>query len=463
MSDKNYNLESKIDRFNQLLKENSNLNCIIENLSSRVLEDLKSYSLKKKKGNLFGKTIAVKNNINIEGVQTDCCSKILDKYISPYDATVISRIKKCGGAILGTTNMDEFAMGSSTEYSCYGPTINNHGKNRVAGGSSGGSAVAVSSGMVDLALGSDTGGSVRQPASFCGVFGLKPTYGRISRYGLTAFASSFDQIGVFSNNIDDMQQLFFSISGYDQKDSTSSSQELKPFDFDVNKTQKMKIGLPYKLDNSSNISREVLKYYRDIIKFLSRKGFEIIELNIDSLKYAVSAYYILTTAEASSNLARYDGIRYGNSIRNGDLESIYVDSKTKGFGEEVKRRIIIGTYVLSSGYYDQFYSKAQKVRKIIKDDFENAFKKVDLMFLPTCPDLPYRQGEKKGDPLSMYLSDIFTVPMNLSGVPAISLPVGLSKGNLPIGMQFVSNNFQENNLFSIGKYFENENKIINLE
>ena len=461
MNDKLRDLEIKINNFNQLLEKNINLNCIVENLSGETIKDIHKFNKNQKNGNLFGKTIAVKNNINIEGTRTDCCSRILNNYVSPYDATVIERVKNSGGAIVGKTNMDEFAMGSSTEYSSYGPTINNHGKNRVAGGSSGGSAVSVSSGIVDLALGSDTGGSVRQPASFCGIYGLKPTYGRVSRYGLTAFASSFDQVGIFSKNIDDMQKLFFSISGYDSKDSTTSKIEKEPFNYNLSKIQKMKIGLPYNFDNDTNISREVLKYYNDIISFLLKKGFDIINLNIDSLKYAVSSYYVLTTAEASSNLARFDGIRYGESVRKGDLESIYVNTRTKGFGEEVKRRIIIGTYVLSSGYYDKFYSKAQKVRKIIKDDFENAFKKVDLMFLPTCPDLPYKLGDKKGDPLSVYLSDIFTVPMNLSGVPAISLPVGFSKNKLPIGMQFVANNFQENNLFSICKFLEDENKIIN--
>ena len=450
----------KIDSFNQILDKKPHLNCIVQNLSKGASEYLNSLNSSQTKGVLYGKTIAIKNNINIKGVNINCSSNILQDYISPYDATVVSRIKDQGGLILGTTNMDEFAMGSSTEYSIYGPTMNSYGEKLVAGGSSGGSAVAVSSGMVDLALGSDTGGSVRQPASFCGIYGLKPTYGRVSRYGLTAFASSFDQIGIFSRNIDDMERILFSIAGYDENDSTSSKNNIPRLKYDRNNTKKMKIGLPYKLENFKNISSEVLDCYNQTISFLNDEGFELVQLDIDSLQYAVSAYYILTTAEASSNLARFDGIRYGKSVRESDLESIYLDSKTDGFGEEVKRRIIIGTYVLSSGYYDQFYSKAQKVRKIIKLDFDNAFKSVDLLFLPTCPELPYKLEHKKGDPLSMYLSDTFTVPMNLAGVPAISTPLGLSDNGLPIGMQFVANNFEENKLFSISKFLSDCNRTI---
>jgi len=350
-------------------------------------------------------------------------------------------------------------MGSSTEYSIYGSTKNTHGEDLVSGGSSGGSAVAVSSNIVDLALGSDTGGSVRQPASFCGVLGLKPTYGRISRFGLTAFASSFDQIGIFSKNIDDMATLFSVIGGYDIKDSTSSKKEIKDFVYNENTTEKFKIGLPYKLNKEMDIDPEILECYNSSIRYFESKGFEIIDLDMKNLKHAVSVYYILTTAEASSNLSRFDGIRYGLSLKDNDLDSIYVKTKTEGFGEEVKRRIIIGTYVLSSGYYDDYYSKAQKVRKIIKMDFDSMFKKVDLLFLPTSPELPYKIGQKKNDPLSMYLSDTFTVPMNLSGTPAISIPLGESKKGLPIGMQFASNNFQENKLFSMTKFLFNDNKI----
>ena len=460
MSREVQHIRQKIDSFKQILSTESSLNCIIHDLSDKAIKSFESFNSNQKDGVLYGKTIAVKNNINIKGTNINCSSDILKDYISPYDATVVNKINKNGGIILGTTNMDEFAMGSSTEYSIYGPTINTYGDNCVAGGSSGGSAVSVASGMVDLALGSDTGGSVRQPASFCGVYGLKPTYGRVSRYGLTAFASSFDQIGIFSKNIEDMEKLFYTISGYDKMDSTSSRNKVLRFNYNEQSVKKLRIGLPYKLDNLKNISSEVLNTYNQTINFLQKEGFEVIQLDINSLKYAVSTYYVLTTAEASSNLARFDGVRYGKSVRDSDLDSIYLDSKSQGFGDEVKRRIIIGTYVLSSGYYDQFYSKAQKVRKIIKLDFDRAFKSVDLMFLPTCPELPYKIGQKTDDPLSMYLSDTFTVPMNLSGVPAISVPLNLSGNNLPIGMQFVSNNFQENKLFSICKFLSDSNKII---
>ena len=450
----------KIDSFDRLAKENSHLNCIVSDLSSVAKNNFKSFSDTQKKGRLYGKTIAIKDNINIKGVKMSCGSNILDNYSAPYNATVIDRLESSGGLVMCTTNMDEFAMGSSTEYSIHGPTKNFFGKDIVPGGSSGGSAVAVASGLVDVSLGSDTGGSVRQPASFCGVYGLKPTYGRISRYGLTAFASSFDQIGVFSKSIKDMVDLYESISGYDSNDSTSSNKPLDYFASNQSDMKKISIGLPYDIKKQKNISNEVVDCYLNTIDFLKSKGFDIIEFEMDSLKYAVSVYYVLSTAEAASNLSRFDGIRYGLSNRKENFESIYFNTKTEGFGEEVKRRIIIGTYVLSSGYYDKFYSKAQKVRKIIKDNFDDCFKKVDLLFLPTSPELPYKINEKKGDPLSMYLGDSFTVPMNLSGIPAISVPLGRSTEGLPIGMQFASNRFNENKLFSMCSFLDNHNKVL---
>ena len=450
----------KIESFNQLAKQKEHLNCIVSNLYTVAKNNLNSFNNSQKKGRLYGKTIAVKDNINIKDVKMTCSSKILDNYVAPYNATVIDRLESNGGLILCTTNMDEFAMGSSTEFSMHGPTKNCFGEDIVPGGSSGGSAVAVASDLVDIALGSDTGGSVRQPASFCGVYGLKPTYGRVSRYGLTAFASSFDQIGIFSKKISDMVDLYESISGYDPNDSTSSDIVVDNFKFSESNTRKMKIGLPYNLKNKKNISTEVLDCYFETIDFLKSQNFDVVEFEMDSLKYAISVYYILSTAEAASNLSRFDGIRYGLSEKSEDLDSIYFKTKTSGFGEEVKRRIIIGTYVLSSGYYDQFYSKAQKVRKIIKNNFDSCFKEVDLLFLPTSPELPYKIGQKRGDPLSMYLGDSFTVPMNLSGIPAINVPLGCSSSGLPIGMQFASNRFEENKLFSICKFLEKYNKVL---
>lgn len=452
-------LLDKIDSFDQLVKETAHLNCVVSDLSVAARNNLDTFSDSQKKGRLYGKTIAIKDNINIKGVKMTCGSNILNNYSAPYNATVVDRLNDDGGVVLCTTNMDEFAMGSSTEYSIHGSTKNFFGEDIVPGGSSGGSAVAVASGLVDIALGSDTGGSVRQPASFCGVYGLKPTYGRVSRYGLTAFASSFDQIGIFSKSIEDMIDLYESISGYDLNDSTSSD---RPIDSFVSKgdMKKIKIGLPYKIENQKNIDTEVMDCYLSTIDFFKNEGFDIVEFDMDSLKYAVSVYYVLSTAEAASNLSRFDGIRYGLSNRKEDFDSIYFDTKTEGFGDEVKRRVIIGNYVLSSGYYDQFYSKAQKVRKIIKDDFDRCFKKVDLLFLPTSPELPYKINEKKGDPLSMYLGDSFTVPMNLSGIPAISIPLGSSSKGLPIGMQFASNKFEENKLFSMCNFLRSNKKVL---
>ena len=449
----------KIASFDQLANASSDLNCIVSNLSSIAKNNLNSFSPDQKKGRLFGKTIAIKDNINIKGVKMSCGSNILDNYTAPYSATAVDRLESSGGLILCTTNMDEFAMGSSTEYSAHGPTKNFFGKDIVPGGSSGGSAVAVSSGLVDIALGSDTGGSVRQPASFCGIYGLKPTYGRISRYGLTAFASSFDQIGIFSKSINNMTDLYESISGYDPNDSTSSKKPLEQFIYGENNVKKMKIGLPYNIEKQKNVSKEVVDCYLNTLDFFRKQNFDIVEFEMDSLKYAVSVYYVLSTAEAASNLSRFDGIRYGLSKRDGDLDSIYFKTKTEGFGDEVKRRIIIGTYVLSSGYYDQFYSKSQKVRKIIKDDFDKCFKDIDLLFLPTSPELPYKINDKKDDPLSMYLGDSFTVPMNLAGLPSISVPMGSSNEGLPIGMQFAANRFEENKLFSMCEFLENHNKV----
>ncbi len=450
----------KINSFDKSAKENSRLNCIVSNLSTSAKKSLDNFSDAQKSGTLFGKTIAIKDNINIKGVKMSCGSQILNKYTAPYSATVVDRLKSDGGLVLCTTNMDEFAMGSSTEYSIHGATKNIYGDDIVAGGSSGGSAVAVASDLVDISLGSDTGGSVRQPASFCGIYGLKPTYGRVSRYGLTAFASSFDQIGIFSKSIQNMIDLYESISGYDSNDSTSSNKNLDSYDSNMHDMKKIKIGLPFKIKNEKNINSEIVDCYLETIDFLKNKGFDVVEFDMESLKYAVSVYYVLSTAEAASNLSRFDGIRYGLSKRKEDFNSIYFDTKTKGFGEEVKRRIIIGTYVLSSGYYDQFYSKAQKVRRIIKNEFDRCFKEIDLLFLPTSPELPYGINEKKGDPLSMYLGDSFTVPMNLSGIPAISVPLGKSRNGLPIGMQFASNSFEENKLFSMCSFLDSHNKVL---
>ena len=446
----------RIKEFQNQYNINKHLNCFVCDTSDLAKKTFLNFSKKQKNSSLYGKLIAIKDNLNYVGTRTTCASKILDKHSSIFNATVVNRILDNGGLILGKTNMDEFAMGSSSEYSYFGTTRNSINPNYVAGGSSGGSAVAVASGMVDMALGSDTGGSVRQPASFCGIYGLKPTYGRLSRYGLVAFASSFDQVGIFAKNVNDTKILFNSIAGCDKNDSTSSDKPLEDFVYNENDIKKIKIGIPkeYIVDG---IDKDVLNSYNELIAFLKKSGFQIKEISLPNTKSAIATYYILSTAEASSNLARYDGVRYGYSKRDSDLENMYRDTRNCGFGDEVKRRILLGTFVLSSGYYDAYYQKAQKVRSLIKNDFIRAYKEVDIILTPTSPFLPFKIGEKVNDPLQMYLSDIFTVPMSLAGIPALNIPFSFSKNNLPIGMQLVGNYFQENKLFALSQFIARNN------
>ena len=434
------NILDRIKEFQNNYEKNKHLNCFISETSNLAKKNLKQFSDKQKNKSLYGKLIAIKDNLNYIGTKTTCGSKILDGYKSIYNATVVDRILDNGGLIVGKTNMDEFAMGSSSEHSYYGITKNSINNEYVPGGSSGGSAVAVASGMVDMSLGSDTGGSVRQPASFCGIYGLKPTYSRISRYGLVAFASSFDQVGIFANNTKNTELLYNNISGYDKNDSTSSNRVVEEFVYNEEKIKKIKIGIPkeYIIDG---IDKEILNSYNHLIDFLKKNKFQIKEVSLPNTKSAIAAYYILSTAEASSNLARYDGVRYGLTKRNSDLESMYKDTRNQGFGDEVKRRIILGTFVLSSGYYDAYYEKAQKVRTLIKKDFINAYKQVDVIITPTSPFLPFKIDEKINDPLQMYLSDIFTVPMSLAGIPALNIPSNFSNDGLPIGMQLVGQIF----------------------
>ena len=447
------NMLDRIIKFQNKYENKKQLNCFISETSNLAIETLTQFSNVQKKNSLYGKIIAIKDNLNYLATETTCGSKILNGYQSIYNATVVDRLLQDGGLIVGKTNMDEFAMGSSSEYSYFGPTKNPINEEYVPGGSSGGSAVAVASGLVDMALGSDTGGSVRQPASFCGIFGLKPTYGRISRYGLVAFASSFDQVGIFANSTKDTSLLYNSIAGYDQNDSTSSQKTVDKFIFNEDEIKKIKIGIPTEYI-VEGIDKEVLEEYNSLIDFLKGNGFEIKEIELPNTKSAIATYYILSTAEASSNLARFDGVRYGFTKRDFDLESMYKDTRNNGFGNEVKRRIILGTFVLSSGYYDAFYQKAQKMRTLIKNDFINAFNEIDILITPTSPFLPFKIGEKIDDPLQMYLSDIFTVPMSLAGVPAFNIPSGFSKSGLPIGMQLVGNFFSENSLFGLSEFIE---------
>jgi len=430
-------------------KINSFISFDINKLKTRIT------ALKKeKKGRLFGIPIAIKDNICIEGDPTTCSSKILEGFKPPYNATVIEKLKNEGTLILGRCNMDEFAFGSSCETSCYGPTRNPWDTTRAPGGSSGGSAAAVASDQTILALGSDTGGSIRQPASFCGVVGLKPTYGRVSRYGLIAFASSLDQIGPLTKDVEDAALLLNVIAGYDPKDSTSVDTPVPDYTKSLVKNVKgLKIGVP-KEYFVGGIDKEVSKAVWDAIKLLKKLGATYKEISLPHTEYALSVYYIIAPAEASSNLARFDGIQYGLRSKGISLIDMYKNTRKNGFGEEAKRRIILGTYVLSSGYYDAYYLKAQKVRTKIKEDFDKAFKKFDCIITPTSPTAAFKLGEKLNDPLSMYLSDIFTIPANLSGIPGISIPCGFTKSGLPIGLQILTKPFDEETLFRTAYTFE---------
>jgi aspartyl-tRNA(Asn)/glutamyl-tRNA(Gln) amidotransferase subunit A len=408
-------------------------------------------------GKLAGIPIAIKDNINVKNEKMTCSSKILENFISPYDATVIEKLEKEDAIIIGKTNMDEFAMGSSTETSYFGITRNPVDLERIPGGSSGGSAACVSANFVPISLGSDTGGSIRQPASFCGVYGMKPTYGRVSRYGVVAFASSLDQIGPFANSVDDLASLLEVISGHDEKDSTSVNIETPNFVKELEKSidiQGLKIGLPKEFF-AEGLDEEVKSVIMKNVEDLKNAGAIIKEISLPYTDYSVAVYYIIASSEASANLARYDGVKYGFRAENiQNLLEEYTKSRTQGFGDEVKRRIMLGTYSLSSGYYDAYYLKAQKVRNLIAKDFENAFNEVDFIITPTAPTTAFKIGEKLDNPLAMYLSDIYTISINLAGVPAISIPAGKDSKNLPVGLQIIGKHFDELGLLKISKFLE---------
>jgi aspartyl-tRNA(Asn)/glutamyl-tRNA(Gln) amidotransferase subunit A len=406
------------------------------------------------KKSLSGIPIAIKDNMCTKGILTTCASKILSNFIPPYESTVTSRLLENGYVLSGKTNMDEFAMGSSTENSGFHTTRNPWDIERIPGGSSGGSAAAVAADECIAALGSDTGGSIRQPASFCGVVGLKPTYGRVSRYGLVAFASSLDQIGPITKNVTDSAILLNVISGRDAQDSTSAPIEVPDFASVLGREIKgLRIGIPAEYF-TEGIDPEVEQAVRNAIRQLESLGAIPVEISLPHSGYAVAAYYILATSEASSNLARYDGVKYGIRAEGKDLMDMYMKSRAQGFGPEVKRRIMLGTYTLSSGYYDAYYRKAQQVRTLIKNDFENAFKNVDLIVTPTSPTAAFKTGEKTDDPLQMYLADIFTISVNLAGVPGISVPCGFTSGNLPIGLQLIGRHFDEATLLQAAYAYE---------
>ncbi len=438
-------------------KSKSSLNIFLQ-LYDESLEAAERVDAKLKAGTagkLAGLVLAVKDVIAIKNKRLTCGSRILENFVSLYDASVVERLRNEDVVIIGKTNMDEFAMGSSTENSAYGPVLNPVDTSRVPGGSSGGSASAVAAELCHVALGTDTGGSIRQPASFCGVVGLKPTYGRVSRYGLVAFASSFDVIGPFANCVYDIALILEVLAGHDERDSTSAEKAVPSYtsflDRDV---KKFKVGIA-KEALSAGVNDEVKSAIEMQIDNLHSAGVEIKEISLPHLDYTIATYYILATAEASSNLERYDGARYGHRAKDvEELEEMYVHSRTEGFGPEVKRRIMLGTFVLSAGYYEAYYRKAQKVRRLIKQDFDEVFKNVDAIITPTAPTTAFKIGEKTSDPIQMYLSDIFTVSANLAGVPGISVPIGKDSRSLPIGLQLMGRQFEEETILTLGNFIE---------
>ena len=403
---------------------------------------------------LPGIPLAIKDNMCTKGILTTCSSRILSNFVPPYESTVTSRLTEHGYVLTGKTNLDEFAMGSSTENSGLYITRNPWNLERIPGGSSGGSAAAVAAGECLAALGSDTGGSIRQPAAFCGVVGMKPTYGRVSRYGLVAFASSLDQIGTLTKDVRDAAILMNIIAGHDPCDATSAPLPVPDFTGVLSTDiQGVKLGIP-KEYFVAGMDKEIESAVYAAIQQLERLGATLVEVSLPHTEYAIAAYYILATSEASSNLARYDGVKYGIRAEGRDLMDMYLKSRAQGFGSEVKRRIMLGTYALSSGYYEAYYKKAQQVRTLIKQDFEEVFKKADLLITPTTPTAAFRIGEKTADPLQMYLSDIFTISVNLAGLPAISVPCGFTSDNLPIGLQCIGRHFDEETILRIAHAYE---------
>jgi aspartyl-tRNA(Asn)/glutamyl-tRNA(Gln) amidotransferase subunit A len=439
-------------------KENKNMNIYLETFNEQAMSEAEAIDARVAAGEspraLWGVPFAIKDNILIKGRHVSASSHILENYIASYDASVISKLKKEGAVFVGRTNMDEFAMGASTEHSAYGPTKNPHDFDRVPGGSSGGSAAAVSSGMAMAALGSDTGGSIRQPAAFCGVVGLKPTYGAVSRSGLIAMASSLDQIGPITQNVEDAETVFNAIRGRDPLDATTSTWS-PGLQVEVGTPVVKTIGIP-KEYFSDGLDPRIKNRIEEVINSLS-KEFTIREISLPHTEFASACYYIIVPAEVSSNMARFDGIRYGVRESKESLEAIYKSSRGGGLGTEVSRRILLGTYVLSHGYYDAYYIRAQKVRAKVAHDFESAFGEVDIILSPTTPTLPFKLGERMSDPLAMYLADLYTLPANLAGIPGISIPIGFVEEdgkNLPIGMQLLAPHFAEDRLFHLGKIIE---------
>ena len=450
-----------VDRINEKEKD---VKAFVTTTCDEALEKAKEIDSKKKSGekmNSFaGIPIGIKDNMCTKGVRTTCSSRMLEDFIAPYDATVVEKLNDEGIISLGKLNMDEFAMGASTEYSYFKKTSNPWNLKTVPGGSSGGSAAAVAAELVPWALGSDTGGSIRQPASFCGVVGLKPTYGLVSRYGLVAFASSLDQIGPITKDVRDAAMLLNIIAGHDERDTTSYDMPKKDYTKALkNDVKGMKIGIP-KEYFGEGINEEVKAKLQEAIETYKKMGAEVEEFSLDIAEYALATYYIIACAEASSNLGRFDGIRYGYRTENfSNLKELYRNSRSEGFGPEVKRRIILGTYVLSSGYYDAYYKKAQQVRTLVKKEFDKAFEKYDVLLTPTSPTVAFEIGTRSNNPLEMYLADICTVSINIGGLPGISVPCGVNSEGMPIGMQLVGNKFEEEKIINAAYAFEQEFKF----
>ena len=450
--------EAYINRINEKEKD---VQAFVTELTDEAKKSAEEIQSKLENGEITGEfagiPIGIKDNICTKGIKTTCSSRMLENFVSPYDATVMEKINNENMIDLGKLNMDEFAMGGSTEYSYFHPTRNPWNLNKVPGGSSGGSAAAVASNMVPWALGSDTGGSIREPASFCGVVGLKPTYGLVSRYGLVAFASSLDQIGPITKDVQDAAMLLNIIAGHDKKDTTSTDRPKVDYTKALkNDVKGLKIGVPKEFFGEG-INEEVKEQLQKAIETYKELGAEVEEFSLDIAQYALATYYIIACAEASSNLGRFDGIRYTYRTKEfKSLKEIYKKSRSEGFGPEVKRRIILGTYVLSSGYYDAYYKKAQQVRTLVMNEFNKAFEKYDVIITPTSPTVAFKIGEKSNNPMEMYLADICTVSVNIAGLPGISIPCGVDSQGLPIGMQIIGNKFEEEKILKTAYAFEQE-------
>lgn len=441
----------------RIKKHDDTINSIITTCEEQAVEQAKKIDHKKDFNNpLTGIPVIHKDIICTKNIKTTCGSKMLDNFIAPYESHLSQKMQQNGMITIAKANMDEFAMGSSSENSYYGTTPNPWQLDYVSGGSSSGSAAAIAAGFSPCATGTDTGGSIRQPAAFCGISGIKPTYGRVSRYGVIAYASSLDQAGPMAKSIEDLAYILQAMSGYDNRDSTSAKNDVPDYTLQLaNSIKGKKLGLPKEFINS-NLPATASKLMDDFISTLKRLGADITEISLPHTKYSIPAYYIIASSECSSNLARYDGVRFGYRAKNAkNLEELYMLSRGEGFGDEVKRRIMLGTYTLSSGYYDAYYLKAQKVRRLIRDDYKNAFKKVDAIITPTTPGPSFKIGEKINDPINMYLSDIFTVGSNLAGVPALSLPIGFIDG-LPFGGQIIGKHFDESSILNIGYQYQLE-------